>query len=126
MKRFLCLLLALLLCLGLCACRQADKVNHNLSKEANNFGCERRITVYNARTDRIIFQAEGYLALSNNLTNELVVTFKTGEQQYKKNYIYLNEYTMYIVEDITGSHSDPYHYRWEFHVLPQFAVDVVP
>lgn len=43
---------------------------------------------------------------------------------YKKNYIYLNEYTMYVVEDITGTHTDPYHYKLYFHtdILPDVEV----
>lgn len=53
-------------------CTEADRVNHNLSKQANYFDCERRITVYNARTDKVILYIEGYIDISNNTTNELV------------------------------------------------------
>lgn len=49
---------ALLLCM-LSGCTEADKVNSNLSKQAQYFEVERRITVYNARTDTIILYAEG-------------------------------------------------------------------
>ena len=65
-------------CFSGCMYREADKVNYNLSKDADYFNCERRITVYNARTDKIIFIAEGYMALSNNSTNEIVATFTDG------------------------------------------------
>lgn len=101
-------------------CSEADKVNANISKQADYFECERKITVYNARTDKIILECEGYLSISNNMSNELVVTIKTGPNEYKKNYIYLNDYTMYVVEDITGTHTDPYHYKIYFHteILP--------
>lgn len=117
----------LVLCCMLCVltgCSEADKVNYNISKQATYFECERRITVYNARTDKIILEAEGYMNISNNSTHELVVTVKTGADSYKKNYIYLNEYTMYVVEDITGTHTDPYHYKLYFHteVLPDVEV----
>ncbi len=98
----------------LAGCTEADKVNANISKQASYFECERRITVYNARTDNIILVAEGYLDISNNNTKELVVTVKTGASEYKKNYVYLNDYTMYVVEDITGTHTDPYHYILQF------------
>lgn len=49
---------------------------------------------------------------------------KTGPSTYKKNYIYLNDYTMYVVEDITGTTTDPYHYKMYFHtdVLPDVEV----
>ena len=120
------IVLALFVALCLVGCSEADKVNTNLSKQADYFECERRITVYNARTDKIILEAEGYMSISNTASKELVVTVKTGADQYKKNYIYLNEYTMYVVEDITGTHTDPYHYKMYFHteILP--TVEVKP
>ena len=108
----------------LTGCTEASKVNANLSKQADYFECERRITVYNARTDKVILEAEGYMSLSNNSSSELVVTVKTGPNEYKKNYIYLNDYTLYVVEDITGTHTDPYHYKLYFHteILPDIEV----
>lgn len=126
MKKIICLVLTLCMLFSLVGCSEADKVNHNMSQQANYFECERRITVYNARTDLIIMEAEGYMSVSNNAANELVVTCKVGPNEYKKNYIYLNEYTMYVVEDITGTHTDPYHYKLYFHtnVLP--TVEVKP
>lgn len=125
MKKILALVLVLCCMAGMLAgCSEADKVNANISKQADYFECERRITVYNARTDTIILEAEGYMSISNNSTNELVVTVKTGADSYKKNYIYLNEYTIYVVEDITGTHTDPYHYKLYFHteLLPDVEV----
>ena len=110
MKKLLAALFALMLCvITLSACSEADKVNTNLSKQADYFECERRITVYNARTDTIILEAEGYMSVSNNSASELIVTCKVGQNEYKKNYIYLNDYTLYVVEDITGTHTFPYH-----------------
>lgn len=110
----------------LCGCSEADKANANICKQADYFDCERKITVYNARTDKVIMEAEGYMSISNNSSNELVCTVKIGPDTYKKNYIYLNSYTMYVVEDITGTHTDPYHYKLYFHtdVLP--SVEVKP
>ncbi len=126
-NRVACLIMCLLMLLGciwLCGCSEADKVNKNISKQADYFETERKITVYNARTDKIILEAEGLMAISNNSENELVCTVKTGPSTYKKNYIYLNEYTMYVVEDITGTTTDPYHYKMYFHtdVLPDVNV----
>lgn len=101
-------------------CSEAEKINYNISKQAQYFECERRVTVYNARTDNIILYIEGYIDISNNNSNELVVTAKVGNGEYKKNYVYLNDYTLYVVEDINGTHTDPYHYKVYFHteILP--------
>ncbi len=112
--------------LTMTGCSEADKVNYNMSKQADYFECERKITVYNARTDKIIMEAEGYMSISNDSENELVCTVKTGADEYRKNYIYLNDYTMYVVEDITGTHSDPYHYKMYFHTGSLIDVDTRP
>ena len=128
MKKLLALLLCLVVlgscCLGLVSCSAADNVNHNLSQAANNFQVVRKITVYNARTDLIVMEMEGYMSLSNNSTSELVVTCMTGPNEYKKNYIYLNEYVIYVVEDITGTATDPYHYKVHFYTaLPDIDIN---
>lgn len=107
-------------------CSEADKANYNISKQADYFESERKLTVYNARTDTIILETEGYMSISNNDNGELVCTVKTGENTYKKNYVYLNENTMYVVEDITGTHTDPYHYKMYFHAEQPVSVETKP
>ena len=126
MKKVLALILSVVLVLSPVGCSEADKVNANLSKDADYFNCERRITVYNARTDTIILTVEGYMSISNNSSSELVVTCKTGANEYKKNYVYLNDYTLYVVEDVTGTHTDPYHYKMYFHTEFPFDVEARP
>lgn len=116
MKKIIALLLALVCIIGcFTGCTAAESVNHNLSEAADNFQVVRKITVYNARTDLIVMEMEGLMSLSNTSTSELVVTCKVGTDQYKKNYIYLNEYVIYVVEDITGTTTDPYHYKVHFY-----------
>ena len=127
MKKIIALIMMIIICsLMLVGCTEADKVNANLSQQASYFECERRITVYNARTDKIILEVEGFMDISNNSHNELVVTCKVGPNEYKKNYVYLNEYTIYAVEDITGTHTDPYHYQLYFHTEFPVTVGVKP
>ena len=121
-KVFLLLCAALLLV----GCSEVDKVNANISQQADYFECERKITVYNARTDMIVLEAEGYMSISNNNSGELVCTVKTGPSEYKKNYLYLNDYTMYVIEDITGTHTDPYHYKMYFHTELPVSVETKP
>lgn len=116
MKKIIAILLVMVCLVGvLTGCTEADNVNHNLSQAADNFEVVRKITVYNARTDMIIMEMEGYMSLSNNSTSELVVTCRTGETEYKKNYVYLNDYVIYVVEDITSTVTDPYHYKIHFY-----------
>lgn len=122
MKKIIAILLVMV-CMVACltGCTEAENVNYNLSQAADNFEVVRKITVYNARTDMIIMEMEGYMSLSNNSTSELVVTCRTGENEYKKNYVYLNDYVIYVVEDITNTVTDPYHYKIHFYTaVPDF------
>ena len=125
MKKIFAAFLIVLVLIGcMTGCSEATNVNHNLSQAADNFQVVRKITVYNARTDLIIMEMEGLMSLSNTSTSELVVTCMTGPGQYKKNYIYLNEYVIYVVEDITGTVTDPYHYKIHFYTaLPDIDIN---
>lgn len=104
---------------ALCGCSEASRVRRNLNQEADNFNIQRRITVLNARTDKVLLEMEGTFSLSNNSDNELVVTCEVGEGKYQKHYIYLNSYTLYVVEDISGADVDPYHY--ELNIIPEMV-----
>ena len=114
-KKILAFGVALSVMLGMAGCSTAHTVNHNLSKDANEFNIYRRITVTNARTDTVMLQAEGYMALGNNSSNELVVTIKTGDDQYYKDYIYLNDWTCYVMEQTEPKGIDKYHYELVFY-----------
>lgn len=102
---------------ALSGCTEADRVNANITQSADNFNVTRRLEVINARTDTPLFELIGNFSISNNSSNELVVTVELENHTYKKHMIYLNEYTMYVVEDLSGSDVSPYHY--EINVLPQ-------
>lgn len=124
-SKILAIILAGMMAVGLAGCSTAHTVNHNLSKEANEFNVYRKITVTNARTDTIMLQAEGYMSLSNNSANELVVTIKTGDNQYYKDYIYLNDWTCYVMEQTEPKGTDKYHYELVFYperIIP--SVDI--
>ena len=64
-------------------CREANRVNWNTDIEADNFNTTRRLEVINARTDKPLFELIGNFSLSNNDTNELVVTVELENGTYK-------------------------------------------
>lgn len=83
-KKILIAILAI--CVLICAsgCSESERVNHNISRQAEYFECERRVTVYNARTDKVIMLIEGYINIETDYkNNELIVTAKVGERTYK-------------------------------------------
>ena len=101
----------------LAACRESDRVAYNVSREADNFNVTRRLTVFNIRTDTVLMQMTGKFALKNEGNDELSVIVEVEKGVYQKHFVYLNDYTMYTVEDLSGTEVSPYSYELEF--LPQ-------
>ena len=106
------------------SCTQADRVSTNVSKEADNFNVCRRITVINSRTDTVIYELEGVFSMNNGYNNELEVICKTGENEYKKHFIYLTDTVLYVVEDMSGADVSPYHYEVTFYPQMIGGVDI--
>ena len=69
-----------------------------------------------------MFELIGAFALSNSSANELQVTVQTGPKEYKKHFIYLNDWAMYVVEDLSGADVTPY--RYEINFLPEMILPI--
>ena len=108
--------------LTLTGCSQSYRVSENISQEANNFIVVRRITVINARTDTVLLQLTGTFSLRHKSENELEVICELEDGKYQKHYVYLNEYTLYVVEDLSGSNVSKYSYELNF--LPEMIPGV--
>lgn len=103
---------------GLSGCTEAERVSYNVSQSADNFNVIRRLTVLNARSDKPMFELIGAFSIKvDNMDNQLEITCETGKNEYKKHFIGLNEYTMYVIEDVGGAEVDKYHYEVNF--LPE-------
>lgn len=116
-KIFLITMFLILCALMLTGCTQVDRVSNNIRQQADNFNITRRIVVINARTDKPIFELTGNFSLQNNYNGELEIIVEVGNGVYKKHFVYLNDWTMYVVEDVSGAFVDKYHY--EINYLPE-------
>jgi len=125
MKKIKIISLILVLVIGtivLTGCTESNRVSNNIRKQANNFNVTRRISVINARSDKPVFELIGNFSLQNNANNELEIIVEVENGKYKKHFIYLNEWTMYVVEDVSGAYVDKYHY--EINYLPEMIVPI--
>lgn len=123
-KKFIATLLLATAGLGLTGCggTEVNQVSHNISQEADNFNITRKITVVNIRTDNVLFEMIGTFSIQNNNADELEVICEVEEGVYKKHFIYLNEWTSYVIEDISGANVDKYHY--ELNILPEYGYTI--
>ena len=113
------LFVAAVLAISLCGCEEASVVSNNISKEADNFNVCREIIVVNVRDNTILYTLRGYFSLKNEGNNELCIISEVGNGVYKKDFIYLSEWTTYVCTDLTGAKVDRFHY--ELNILPQMV-----
>ena len=116
------LLLLSFLTMLLVSCREADKVSHNISKEADNFNVVRRVAVINTRTDKVEFEVIGRISVYDNTsskesTSTLTVVVETDKDKYKKHIVKLTNWNMYVVEDLDGAAVDQY--KYEINYMPE-------
>lgn len=118
-KKFALIGLLLVAAVTMTACRQADKVTYNLSKEADNFNITRRVAVYNTRTDKLLLEVIGNLSVQRS-SGDIDIIVEVGEGVYKKHFVGMNQWTTYVVEDISGADVGKYYYEINF--MPEMLV----
>lgn len=95
--------------------RDADVASRNLSEDSDNFKIERRVVFLNGITDKYLLSIEGLCSITkDNEDNQLEVTCKTGDDEYKKHFLGISDNVTYFVEQTKGVSTDPYHYKVTF------------
>lgn len=117
MKKFISILmimmLAVMVSISFTSCEdEASTVRYNLAREADNFNCQRRITVINCITGDTLLTVEGRCSITADRgDNQLEILVEYEQGQYKKNIIGLSDNVAYLVEDLDISDTDPYNYK---------------
>jgi len=106
----------------------ADVASCNLSKEADNFGLNRRVVFYNGITGEYMLTIEGKLSIRHRHSGgQLEVTVKTGENQFKKHFLGLSDNVTYFCEQLTSTSVSVYHYKVIFKpavIVPDVKVNL--
>lgn len=105
--------LSLATCTMLSGCdTEVNRVNYNITEEAENFNVYRRVTVINCIKGDTLFSMEGCMNIeADTADNQLEIIVEVADGEYKKHFIGLSDNVTYTVEDISGSEVDKYHYE---------------
>ena len=121
MKNVICIIL--LIVAGLTACSTDSQVaSHNLSKAADMFQIDRRVVFFNGITDTYLLSIEGKCSITDQ-DNQLEVTCKVGDTEFKKHFLGLSDNVSYFVEQLDSASVSTYHYKVIF--KPQTIVSDV-
>lgn len=115
MKKIIGFVATVAAALSLAACNAADTASRNISYESDNFKVMRRIVFVNGITDKYLLSIEGLCSITKDRQdNQLEVTCKTGDSEYKKHYLGISDNVTYFVEQMDGSDVDTFHYKVAF------------
>lgn len=101
--------------LSLGACSAADTASRNISYDSDNFKVMRRVVFVNGITDKYLLSIEGLCSITKDKEDQQVeVTCKTGEGEFKKHYLGISDNVTYFVEQMDASSVDTFHYKVAF------------
>jgi hypothetical protein len=108
-KKIAAVVIAIGLMLGATACQPASRVaSDNVSKQADNFEVQRKITGVNGITDKVAFEVTGRCSLEPE-DRKLVVICKHAENDYRKHFVGLSDNTYWVAEQLDGIDVSVYH-----------------
>jgi uncharacterized lipoprotein YehR (DUF1307 family) len=125
-KRITTMALAIGLTVSMAGCSDASTASHNLSNDSDNFKIARKVVFFNGITDKYLLTIEGFCSITkDNNDNQLEVTCKTGDDEYKKHYLGLSDNVTYFVEQVNSARISTNYYKVVFkptNVVPDIEV----
>lgn len=112
MRRALAVALAAALCCGCYYDTEAGKTSKELSKQADSFEVTRRITVFNLRTNEVMWQLTGNFSTHRD-GEDLDVIVDRGNGLRQKFYFKCGEWVTYLVEDLDNTDWPAYEFDIE-------------
>lgn len=119
------IVIALLSLFLLVGCRQATRASYNVSRAADEFNVTRRVAVLNMRSDEVVFEVVGRISIDTEDPERLVMVVEAEEGVYKKHFINMTEWNMYVVEDLYGAEVSTYHYEVNYTPEMIAPIDVI-
>ena len=102
----------------------ANVASRNLSKDAEMFKIDRRVVFFNGITDTYLLSIEGKCSIEDQ-NNQLEVTCKIGDGEYKKHFLGLSDNVSYFVEQLYPTPASTYRYKVIFNpatIVPDIEV----
>lgn len=110
----------------LVGCDEASRVEHNLTKQADNFNIVRQLTVINCIQGDVLFQMTGKMSIKADTEDGQLEVIVEDGGTYVKHFIGLSDNVTYIIEDLNlGDNAvDKYQYTLNFNPNMWLPVDI--
>lgn len=82
-------------------CTEAERKSTEISQQADNFETPRKLTIVNTRTDQKILEFTGTFSVQRD-GHDIDILCAIGDDRYEKHFFTLNDWTIYIIEDVSN------------------------
>ena len=120
MKKTIALILtSIVLLLTLCGCSsESERVNYNLTQQADNFNVVRQLTVINCLQGDVLFQMTGKMSITADTEDNQLEIIVEDDGTYVKHFVGLSDNVTYVVEDLNLGENDVSKYRYTLNFNP--------
>lgn len=106
-------------------CSEKDRVESNLTKEADNFNVVREVTVINCIEGDVLFQMSGRMAITADTDdNQLEIIVENNDGTYVKHFVGLSDNVTYVIEDLNLGENDVNKYQYSLNFNPNMWIPV--
>lgn len=99
---------------ALSGCSEAEKKSYEISKQADNFETPRCLKIINTRNDKIILEFIGTFSVQSDSRN-IDILCAIGDGLYEKHFFSLNDWTIYVVEDVSNQGIEKYYHSIRYY-----------
>lgn len=124
MKKIISLVLIVALAGVLVGCSQAERVEHNLTKEADNFNIVRELTVINCIEGDVLFQMSGKMSINADRADNQLEVIVEDDGTYVKHFIGLSDNVTYVIEDLNLGDNAVSKYKYTLNFNPNMWIPV--
>lgn len=125
-RKIASVLIAATLVVGIVSgCIEKDRVESNLTKEADNFNVVREVTVINCIEGDVLFQMSGRMAITADTDdNQLEIIVENNDGTYVKHFVGLSDNVTYVIEDLNLGENDVNKYQYTLNFNPNMWLPV--
>ena len=104
---------------------EKDRVNYNITKQADNFNIVRRVTIINCIQGDTLFQCEGRMSINADMTdNQLELLVENPDGSFCKHFIGLSDNVTYVIEDLNLGENEVDKYAFTITYNPNMWIPV--
>lgn len=123
MKKIYSILMEAILCafslFCFTGCDEAMRVEHNITKQADNFNVVRQVTVINCINGDVLFQMSGKMSITADVADNQLEILVEDNGTYTKHFVGLSDNVTYVIEDLDLGANDVSQYRYTLNFNPK-------